>query len=214
MRFSSARFDRHIANMGQDALWKRSWACSCVSPTSGAPDPKCRLCTGRGWFWDAPVKTVVGVPRQDTYIKQAVLGPWEDGDMMLTIPQNSPIWDLCGRFDRVVMLNSTDVFSQPLVRGAVTEKLNFTVVKLHRVFWRNPTTHALVEGGIPVIGVDGRPTWPGGAGEPPPGMAYSITGEKNAEYFILDHLPSDRNEHRGMRLPKRVKMRKFDLFGR
>lgn len=214
MRFSSTRFDRHIANMGQMAQWRRAWACSCVNASSGAPDPKCRLCSGKGWFWDAPIDTVLGVPSQETYIKQGVYGAWEDGDMMITIPQSSDVWALCGRFDRVLMLNSTDVFSQPLTRGSPTEKLNFNVSTIHRVFWRNPTSHAPVEGGIPTIGTDGRPTWEGGIGEPPPGTSYSITGEKFSEYYILDQLPSDRNEHSGTRLPKRVKLRKWDLFGR
>ena len=81
------------------------------------------------------------------------------------------------------------------------------------LFWLHPQTRALVEGGIPVFDSHGAPSWPNG-GEPPPGATYSISGEKFSEYFIFDQFPSDRNQHSGMRLPKRVVARQFDLFGR
>jgi hypothetical protein len=211
MKFNTAAFDRHLKNMGQRVLWRRSFGCACVNPVSGAPDPKHLLCAGKGRIWDAPQETVTGIARQETVAEWAQSGLWESGDMVLSIPQSSPLWD-AGMFDRVTMLNSNDVFSQPLIRGAPTEKLVFTPETITRVFWLHPTTRLIVEGGIPTIGANGIPVWT--EGEPPAGTSYSMTGTKYSEYFLFDKFPSNRNVHSGMRLPKRVVARKWDLFGR
>lgn len=214
MQFNAAWFDRHLASIGQRALWRRSYACACVSPSSGAPDPKHALCAGKGRIWTEPVETVCGVSRQDVKPEMIAAGLFDSGDLQLTIPAASPMWDGAGRFDRVVLLNSTDVFSQPFTRGAPTEKVIFAVKTIERCFWLDPVTRGLVEGRVPVVSEAGALSWPGGVGEPPPATTYSLTGTRYDEYYCLDSLPSDRNEHSGMRLPKRVTMRKFDLFGR
>lgn len=211
MRFNSAAFDTHLANIGQSLLWRRSYGCACVNPSSGAPDPRHALCAGKGRIWDAPIPVVAGVASQTTTSEWAQSGQWESGDMVLSIPQASPLWD-AGQFDRVTMMNSDDVFSQPFTRGAPTEKLLFTANTITRVFWLHPTTRLIVEGGIPTIGTDGVPVWTSGA--PPLGTIYSMTGTSRSEYFIWGRYPSDRNEHSGVRLPKRVIMRVWDLFGR
>lgn len=214
MRFNSAAFDRHLNNIGQTVLWRRAYACACVNPASGAPDPKHALCMGKGRLWDPPVETVTGIARQETLAEWAQSGLWESGDMVLSIPQASALWD-AGPFDRVTVLNSTDVFSQPMTHGAPNERLIFPVAAVTRCFWLNPANRSeVVEGGVPVIDADGRPSWPGGVGEPPPGMVYSLTGTKYSEYYVFSQFPSDRNQHQGMRLPKRVVVRKFDLFSR
>lgn len=214
MRFNPRAFDRFIANIGQEVLWRRAYACACLNPHSGAPDPKHQLCLGKGRLWDEPVETVIGIASQDVSSELIAAGLWESGDMVMTIPQESPVWEFGGQFDRVVLRNSTDMFSQPMTRGSPSERLIFPVAAVSRVFWLHPQTRNLVEGAVPTIGSDGRPTWPGGVGEPPPGTTYSISGEKFSEYYIYGQYPSDRNEHSGMRLPKRVTLRKFDLFGR
>jgi hypothetical protein len=213
MRFNSSAFDRHLSNIGQSVDWRRSYACACVNPQSGAADPKHILCSGKGRLWDEPVRTVTGIAGQETLAEWAQSGQWESGDTVLSIPQSSPLWD-AGQFDRVVMLNATDVFSQPLLRGAPAERLIFAVASVTRCFWLHPTTRLVVEGGLPVIGTDGRPTWPGGVGEPPAGTSYSLTGTRYLEYFVWAALPSNRNMHSGMRLPKKVVARKWDLFSR
>lgn len=212
MRLKPANFNRHIANIGQEVLWRRSWACACVSQDTGAPDPKHAACKGKGRLWDAPVKTVCGVPSQSTYAKLIAAGLWDSGDMALTIPRNSPMWESAGRFDRVTMLNATDVFSQPLKRGSPSERLLFKPATITRVFWLHPATREPVEGSIPTVDDDGIITW--GDGAPAAGVSYSITGTRYAEYFIFDNYPSSRNEHSGMQLPKKVQLRRFDLFGR
>lgn len=213
MRLRADHFDRHIKNMGQDMLWRRSYACACVSAETGSPDPKHLLCRGKGRIWDAPIKTLVGVPNQTTTAKMIMAGLWEQGDMTVTIPRSSPMWENAGRYDRVTMLNSTDVFSVPLTRGAVTEKLPFKPATITRVFWLDPTTRLTIDGVFPSVSDDGVITW--GAGlTPPAGAVYSMTGTKYSEYYFFDQFPSDRNEHQGVQLPKKAQLRKWDLFGR
>lgn len=212
MRFNPTRFDRHLENMGQQLLWSAAYSCSCVNPDSGAADPTCKLCKKKGRIWVAPLETVCGVAKQDTQAEWADSGLWEAGDLVVTIPQSSPMWD-SGQFDRVTMLNATDRFSQPLKRGAPNDNLSLISVKsIERVFWKHPQTQALIEGGIPTVGADGSLTW--AEREPPIGTTYSITGWKHADYFVWGDFPSSRNQHAGMRLPKRVVLRRWELMGR
>lgn len=213
MRFNPGAFDTFLNGIGQQVTWRHAYACACVSPESGAPDPKHQLCMGKGRLWDDPVHTVTGIASQDVVAEWMKSGQFESGDMVLSIPQSSPLWN-AGPFDRITMLNSTDVFSMPLKRGAPAERLLFKVASLERCFWLHPTTRLVVEGGLPVVDNAGYLSWPGGAGEPPPGVTYSLTGTKYDEYFVFKNLTSDRNQHQGMRLPKKLVARKWDLFGR
>lgn len=213
MRFNPTRFDRHLANIGQQLLWRAAYACSCVNPSSGAPDPTCKLCGKKGRIWeDKAIQTVCGASGQKTQAEWASMSMWEAGDMVVTIPQNSPMWD-SGQFDRVTMVNATDRFSLPLKRGAPNENLSlYTVKSIDRVFWKHPQTGVLVTGGIPAVSESGQLTW--SSNEPPMGVTYSITGWRHVEYFVWGDFPSSRNEHSGMRLPKRVVLRRWDLLGR
>lgn len=212
MKFNPAAFDRFLANIGQRVLWRRSYACACVNPASGQPDPKHALCGGKGRIWDSPIPTVTGVASQKVQLQWAQMGMFEVGDMVLSIPQSSPLWE-CGSFDRITALDSTDVFSQPLVRGAPAERLLFQPASVDRCFWLHPTLRTPVDGAPPAVDAEGRLSWPAG-GEPPAGTTYSLTGTKHTEYFIWGEFSSDRNQHSGMRLPRRVVARKFDLFNR
>ena len=214
MKFSRQAFNAHIDNIGQDVLWMRSWACPCQNPTNGSPKPSCPLCVGRGRIWDKPVSMVMGVASQSTQVKWSKMGQWEHGDMVVVIPENCPAWDNGGQYDRFITQQGLDGFSEIQTRGAPSERFRLPINSITRCFWIDPLNpRGVVDGAIPVIGDDGRPSWPNG-GEPPPGVQYSISGDRFSEYFMLDAYPDDRGEHRGMRLPKRIVLRKWDLFGR
>lgn len=212
MRFTVKKFDRHLENIGQNYLWRRAYTCSCINPESGAPDHKCGVCFGKGHYWLPGQQCVAATASQKTQATWEKMGAHEDGDIAITIPQSSPMWE-CGQFDRVVMLNGSDRFSIPLKRGAVSERILFTVETVERVFWKAQGTQNLVDGGIPVVSNSGQITWPSG-GEPPPGVTYSITGRKRSEYFVFKDMPNNRNMHSGYRLPRTTVLRRFDLLGR
>lgn len=213
MRLSPAAFNRFLTHIGQQVEWREASACPCLNVFSGAADPACPLCRGKGHTWAAAMAGVVGVAKQEVNPEWRDFGNFEAGDMTLTVGSDSPLY-LMGRFDRIVLMNSSDRFSRVLVRGE-NDVLDIRVKQITRVFWLNPAKTARVEGSVPEWDpATGALSWPGGVGEPPVGTQYSITGDRFDEYFVWQALPSDRNEHKGSPLPRRVQARKWDLFGR
>lgn len=213
MRLNRQRFNRHVRHMGQDVIWSPAFRCSCITPETRSPDPRCLLCRKRGWVYGDSVKTICAPQSQKTQAQWAQSGMYEEGDIVITVPENSPMWD-GGQHDRVLMENTTEKFSVVLQRGAPSESIShISVISIDRVFWRHPQTQALVEGGIPVQSPEGVLSWPDG-GEPPAGTAYSLTGRRRVEYYLFQDFPSNRNIHRGVRLPKRVVLRRWDLASR
>lgn len=210
MQLNPKAFNAHLAAIGQQVTWRRSHACPCVNPNSGASTPGCPICGGRGRFWDPEVASVIGIASQGVQKRWAQMGRYEAGDAVVAIPENSPAYD-AGQFDRVAMLNSTDRFSVPLTRGADDERLFFRIANIDRVFWLTNGGAPIVDGGIPTVDAQGVLTWVTGA--PPAGIQYTVEGSKNSEYFVFDTMPSDRNEHSGARLPRKAVLRNFDLMG-
>lgn len=211
MQLNPAAFNALLGNMGEWFLWRKSSACPCINPNSGAPKAGCPYCSGKGRIWATPVRAIAGVASSKIQLEWAKLGLWESGDKVLSIPESSPLYDI-GQFDRVVSETDTDDFSLPLIRGAPTERIHGPIEKITRVFWFG-SDNAIVEGGIPVVAANGTLTWPDG-GEPPAGFTYSISGVKRAEYYCFGPFSVDRMKHAGARLPRRIVLRKFDLFGR
>lgn len=204
-------FNDFLYGIGQDCTWAPSYVCPCMTSTSGSANPGCPRCHGRGRIWDAAQPTTVGFASQKSQLEWAKLGLWISGDAVVVIPEDSAMYDM-SQYDHVVMLNSTDNFSKVLTHGAVTERLLVTVKAFTRVFWLDGSSN-IVEGGLPVVATDGSLSWPNG-GEPPANTQYSLNGSRYSEYYCLGPFASDRNEHRGARLPKRVVLRQWDLFGR
>jgi hypothetical protein len=210
MRLNPAAFNGHLAFIGQRYSWRKAFHCPCVDPYSGAATPGCPQCGGKGRLWDPPVQGVAGVASQKVQQAWAQFGMWQDGDTVLSIPENTPLYEM-GQFDRVTMLNATEDFSLVLVRGAPVEKLFFNVNSIFRVFWLDANKN-VVQGAIPTVAADGSLSWTSGA--PPLGVQYSVSGKRYSEYFCFGQFPGMRGEHQGARLPKRVVLRSFDLFGR
>lgn len=211
MRLNPAAFNAWLDNIGQQFKWRKAFKCPCVNQFSGAATPGCPACGGKGVLWDPAADAKAGMAGQKVQQRWQQMGQWEDGDAVVTIPENSAMYEM-GKYDRVVMLNSTDYFSLALTRGDAQERIHEPVEKVTRVFWLD-AQKAIVNGAIPAVNADGTLVWPG-SGAPPLGTQYSITGTRFSEYFCWGNFPSDRNEHSGARLPKRVVLRRFDLFGR
>ena len=211
MQLNPGRFNDWLANIGQKITWRQAYTCPCVSTNSGAAKVNCPVCLGKRVFWGDPVAGVVGIAGQNIQRKWAQSGRWEDGDAVVTIPENTPVYD-AGQFDRVLMLNSTDRFSLVFVRGSPSERLFLNVEAFTRVFWLTAGALPVVDGKFPTVAADGTLSW--ASGGPPMGTSYSIEGTRFSEYFVYSALTSDRGEHQGARLPKRVVLRAFDLFAR
>lgn len=208
MKLSPESFNKFLGFVGQTFSWRKSYICPCVTAATNAPVPSCPHCLGKGFLWTSAVEGVAGVPSQKVQREFAKLGQWESGDMLLTVGSDSPLYAI-GERDRVTMLDGDDPFSINL-RYGYNDKLPWQVKTITRVIWISGVD--LVEGGIPTQQTDGTLLFTTGA--PPAGSAYSVTGTKYSEYFVFQDFPSDRNHHFGATLPKRVQLRRFDLFGR
>lgn len=209
MRLNPAAFNAHLKHIGQRYSWRKSYACPCIAPHSGAAKTSCLQCGGRGRIWDPGVTGVAGMAGVKVQRQWAQFGVYENGDVVVTIGSSTPLYGM-GQFDRIVALDATDVFSQVLTRGQ-GDRLFGPIKNVSRVFWLE-SNQAIVEGGIPTVSSTGALTWSSGA--PPSGVQYTVCGERYSEYFCFMELPGDRNEHQGAQLPRRVVLRKFDLFSR
>jgi hypothetical protein len=216
MQLSPQAFNNFLGSsgvIGQQYSWFASNACPCVNAHSGAAKPSCPLCFGKGRQFGPGVPGVAGMSGSKTQREWAQYGTYETGDIVMTIPENTPLYEM-GQYDRVTALNATNHFSLVLTSGDVgKERLFFATQAVTLVFWLTPDGTAVVNGGIPVVGADGRFTWPNG-GQPPAGVSYTISGTKFLDYFCFGNFPSNRNMNQGSRLPRKVVLRDFDLFNR
>lgn len=216
MQFSPAAFNQFLGengNIGQLYNWFQSYACPCVDPHSGQSKPSCPLCFGKGRQYSAPVEGVAALAGQKVQREWAQSGVYEQGDIVVTIPEDTPVYDM-GQFDRITALNATQAFSLILTSGDPDLERLFTPVEVvTRVFWLNPAGTAVVEGTIPDVAADGTLTWPDGD-EPPAGVQYTISGRKFLDYYCFGMFPTNRNMQQGLRLPRKVILRDYDLFNR
>ena len=209
MQLTPVDFNNFLVGIGQTFSWRKAYICPCVNSATNSPKLDCPHCAGKGFLWAAAVTGWAGVPSQKVQREFAKFGQWESGDMMLTIPSDSPLYGM-GERDRVVQLNGDDPFSINLRRG-VNDRLQWQVKTIERVFWLVGTS--IVEGSVPTQQSDGTLVF-GSTGAPPAGMTYSVTGKKYSEFFVFSDFPTDRGHHFGKALPIKVQLRRFDLFGR
>lgn len=211
MQLQPGAFNALLNNFGEWFTWSRSSACPCMNPTSGAANPRCPRCSGKGRLWLSATRAKAAIASSKVQLEWSKFGMWESGDMVLSVPENSPLYEM-GQFDRVLCDTNTDTFSLVLIRGGVNEVIHGSVKSVSRVFWLDADSN-IVDGAIPTVSASGVPSW-AGAGAPPTGKPYTIEGEKFTEYYVFGSFPNDRMKHEGARLPRRMVLRKFDLLGR
>jgi len=215
MLLNPADFNQFLtgtSGVGQTIDWRRAELCACARPDSGAANPHCIICDGRGRFWPhPPIRTRAGISSQETTREWATFGQFEAGDALVIIPENSSMYE-AGHFDRLTMLNATDRFALSLLRGE-RDRIHIHTQTITNVFWIDPVTGLNVHGTIPTIDAAGNLSWPAGGG-PPHGRVYTVTGTRFNEYFVWHALTSDHAHHFGARLPRTLIARRFDLFGR
>jgi hypothetical protein len=140
--------------------------------------------------------------------KFAQFGVFEAGDLLLTLPSDTPHYEM-GHYDLVLLLDSSQPFSSVLTRGE-NDLILFPISKIDRVFWREDGE--IVESNVREV--SGRMLDWGDNPQPPAGTQYSVTGRWIPDYFVYMELPTERAHHGGLPLPRRVVVRRFDLFGR
>lgn len=207
MQLEPCAFNELLGSMGQEVLWYRSYRCPCVDQHSNAAKPGCPRCAARGVFFDKPVGCRIGVAGQRLQKQWANFGVYESGDMVCSLPSDTPAYDMA-HGDRVVMLNAEDQFQLTLQRGMRDNLKPLIVTRVVRVFWLNQAGE-IVEGGIPTVSTDGTLTFPAGA--PPSGTKYTVVGYKRPDYHCWGEYPSDRGMHGGALLPRRVVLRSSNV---
>lgn len=208
MKLSPARLNAMLNQVGQTVDWRPGYDCPCKNPDSGAAEYGCPNCGGFGITWGPPQSCKTALAGQKIQREWANFGMWENGDVILSIPSDSALYAI-GEFDRVTFAQSSEPFSLTRKHDG-SEKLTFPVASLNRVFWLADGVET--EGGIPTVNADGTLTWTDGM--PPDGVQFSITGPRRPEYFCFGNFPQDRAHQGGDALPRRIVLRRFDLFGR
>ena len=116
MKLNPFDFNAHLRHMGQAVQWRRAFACPCRDSYSGAAKPGCPHCKGKGKQWNDPQLGYVGVSGMQRQRHWAQMGLFEAGDVVVTLPSDSPIYAI-GETDRVVFTDSSEAFSTVLVEG-------------------------------------------------------------------------------------------------
>jgi hypothetical protein len=212
--FDPARFNVLLGaarpGLGQNVLWEPSYLCPCRNPTSGAAEQGCPVCKGRGVVWQAPIAGWTGLAGMKIVREWAAFGQWEGGDVIITIPSDSPVYGVA-ESDRVTFTDSTEPFNAVIIGGV--DILTFPAASIDQVVWRDSITKVIIQAGIPGQAEDGSLSWTTGP-IPPTGQQYSIKGRRHQRYYCFQALPQERRHSAGLPLPRRVVLRLFDLFGR
>ncbi|UIS74629.1 hypothetical protein [Morganella phage Mecenats66] len=214
MQFNPDWFNSHLDNIGQEFLWRKALMCPCQQANSLSADPECKNCHGIGYTWDSPVLITSGAAGEKMQSKWIDMGYYEQGDLVMTVPENNILWDQGGRYDRLTAINSTHRLQRVLIRGSrVGESLMKDVKSVSAVRWLN-SDGVLVNGDLPAVTEDGGIDFTGVEVQPVPGSRYTIEFDAYSEYFLYQDDFRVRNEHAGMRLPKMIVIRRYDLLNR
>lgn len=205
--FNHSEFDGFLAAVGQDVVWRRAYACPCVNPTSGHARVGCKHCKGKGRLWQPGLDARTGVSGREAQQQWVQFGQPSLGDVVVTVPSDSPLYEI-GPSDRVLFKNKTEPFSLNIVKG-VNERINFSIVSLEKVLYIDGND-AMVDAPLPVVQSNGVLNWSGV--EIPDGVTFSLAGRRNPEYFCMKDTPFDRPHQGGAKLPRRVVLRRFELY--
>lgn len=87
-------------------------ACPCRDPYSGAAQPGCPHCAGKGRIWGTAQAGHVGLTGMQRQRQWAQMSLYETGDVVVTLASDSPIYAL-GETDRVLFTDSSHASPPP-----------------------------------------------------------------------------------------------------
>lgn len=209
MSFSEAWFNNFLDQIGATVTWRKASECPCRNTRTGGSDVDCPVCEGLRYLWDPGVTTTIGVQGIKADRKFAGFAEWEKGDMLATIPSDSPAYAV-GEYDRFAIDQAEFRFSTILTKGT-KDRLKYSTIHTIDRLWA-------IVGGVAVDYVEGTHfdlegnliVWGAGAG-PADGTQYSVRYFAVPEYFVYLAMPQDRIQG-NLNLPKRVPLRLYELF--
>lgn len=176
MRLSPREFNRFLRHIGQQVVWRQAFDCPCRDVHSGAARHDCKHCRGRGTVWGADQPAYAGVQSMAAVKQWADFDVWESGDLMVTIPSDSPMY-AAGQFDQIILTQSSEPFSLTMTRGE-DDFFRWPVLSITRTFCLSDDGTTVVELTPPVVLPDGTLEWSTDdeAVVPMLGKQFSITG--------------------------------------
>ena len=208
MGFNVNQLDQMLNNLGQDATWELAEVCPCKSTRTGGANVTCQVCNGNGLVWNVAIQCRVALEAMSSQREFAMLGMWEKGDIMISLPTDSAAYG-AGEWDRFTLLNSTLRIDQVLMKGT-NDTLKYSAIVSIESLW------AIVAGmrtdftqGIHFTLNGNVITW---LGTPIPiGTQYSVLYVTHPQYFCYRDLVMDR-QHGSQNLPRKVHARLMELF--
>ncbi len=125
-RFTPERFTHLLHRHGVSVLWEQPQLCTCWNQRHGQtidwktnqPDPYCPNCHGEGWVYLNPTLLSGILLTQLTPEKDfGVWGQIEEGDILCTVPNDSPAWRNFVLGDRLTILDITYTQFEQVTHG-------------------------------------------------------------------------------------------------
>jgi len=208
--FCPDRLNTMLQLIGQAATWERASRCPCRSTRTGGADVACVVCKGVGWIWDAPQPCSFGVSGSTPSRKFAAFAEWEDGDVLLTIPSDSPAYDM-GERDRITLTDSSLRSAEVLTRGTQDTLRYRKPIAILTVWAIVNTIRKEYYESIDYL-MDG-PTIRWLTDPFPAGQPYSVLYRARPEYFVYRELAGDRPMG-GRSMPRKVHVKLMELWNR
>lgn len=128
-------FNDLLAAYGVRLMWRKSHACACMyaGPVPGSPTPTCKQCGGRGFYWDPPSASFMGLltwrhmsptPDEQGGQPHEIAGLLQHGEPTLTIPYTADtsgvIWNQASIYDAYVEPDANERFTASLSVSGIT----------------------------------------------------------------------------------------------
>ena len=206
---NEAVFNEFLGDIGATVTWRKASECPCRNSRNGGADPDCPVCEGMRYVWDAGVVTKIGVQALQTQRKFAAFGEWEKGDMLATIPSDSPAYAV-GEYDRFVIEKAELRLSSILTKG-LNDRLKYATIKSLDRVWSIQGTVAVDYYAGKDFALSGNAIVWSPSATLPDGTQYTVRYFAVPEYFVYLTLPQDRMQS-DLDLPKKVPLRLMELF--
>lgn len=199
-----------LSSLGQTAQWQQARICPCRSSTSGGANVNDPVCGGTGYLWSNPIACKIALEAMNTGREYAMTAEWEKGDIVATLPSDSPAYQ-AGEYDRLTLTQSSLRINHILTRG-VNDALRYRhPISIEEVFSVVGGAKTILTPNLDFSLIGNAISW--NTNVIPVGTQYSITYTAHPEYFFYKELVMDR-PHGGRSLPRKVHLRLMELFGR
>ncbi len=202
-RFHASDFNGLLHRHGITVSWEEGILCSCWGTVDGGqltyqtrePDPYCKLCRGEGYSYKEPkIFDGVVLQKMDFNLMFNVMGQYENGDMQMTVPSDTPIWSKGAQGDRITIMDRYVTQFEEVVKGK--DILRYVPAEMQSVQWGdtvyNLGTDYHIEGDEIV--------WVGN--QPPDGVWYGVRFFTYPVFQLWLRLPQPRVIDR-VELPER-----------